>query len=899
MMLECGKRNCSPARALSPSDGTFLDALVARVSHLERLHNQHERLRAPTEKEIVLEEKCDSVLELVSRQQLVSRELAGKVSELEKTCSKNLEDIRLLRTIVSVPAPSIFPQDLGDVHRPTPKIEEKADTSEMHLFFENSEKSIAGISSSLKDVEGAQQILQRQHQQIEQALLEQMNSQGDLEYEVSNLQMQLDEQKQMLASVVRPLHADEESEGKDLTAQTHESSAGAELRRDAQPDEPDERIPTKAEMDATSGAEMQSVDQPDEPRFTKPVTDASPPCIVRRIANDMNDMDSVPARYEFKASVWDLAFFCGTYPIGIAGSVWIAFLYVLNASLQLLLIFFINDILTDKQIDDGVLQDMNKWRRDSAHAWDFADKWTRAPLADRICDNDKSVPMSSGIANILETIRAYHPRDKDFEAMDPYFGRTLPDMPYGSVMSIVAIVIWLCMVWKDAEEIANVMWAIYHLPKGKTNIQQTADARTTLKSISTRRQYWCISVTLLRGVVAICLCLNGSLFIAFTISVEELLLNAAALQVVIELDDIIFEALAPNQAANLLRSMQPLQQRSIHAWKGLNWTPVISLSMIICAVVWLVVQVLVPQNELLDLTRDAICGGNTDFVVLFDKAGILYASPVQEGEVPAEYRSKAMAQLFEDPDSVVQSVTGEGSLSAQSVGTSGGIWSMASISEMDVDEASASWNADCIDMLSPSGEKHFSTGVRSVFRIVLESTIGRLVPNCESVKYLCSVDKEAGIRARQVCPETCGCTHLGSHMILAHQETGCPPACEKKPTYETSLASRPCQDEVAPLENSPILTNYVEGLKSFQSDIYWDWVADIDKMIDKIRRLGCATTTTPWKDDELKYEWSNMCEVSTTWWGLQPLTFACPEACGCDKHFLPYCPVACRNSTTA
>ena len=67
-------------------------------------------------------------------------------------------------------------------------------------------------------------------------------------------------------------------------------------------------------------------------------------------------------------------------------------------------------------------------------------------------------------------------------------------------------------------------------------------------------------------------------------------------------------------------------------------------------------------------------------------------------------------------------------------------------------------------------------------------------PVCEDVRPYCQHDSEAGTRARQLCPQTCGCDRPLSGLLLQLPTNGCSRRCTKTEVYKEALRTMPCED---------------------------------------------------------------------------------------------------------
>jgi hypothetical protein len=66
-----------------------------------------------------------------------------------------------------------------------------------------------------------------------------------------------------------------------------------------------------------------------------------------------------------------------------------------------------------------------------------------------------------------------------------------------------------------------------------------------------------------------------------------------------------------------------------------------------------------------------------------------------------------------------------------------------------------------------------------------------VVPTCHVIHEmgLCNLNSVAGVRARQFCPRTCGCTDPVSSLVLSKRADGCPGNCISTEAYTTKLVT--------------------------------------------------------------------------------------------------------------
>ena len=65
---------------------------------------------------------------------------------------------------------------------------------------------------------------------------------------------------------------------------------------------------------------------------------------------------------------------------------------------------------------------------------------------------------------------------------------------------------------------------------------------------------------------------------------------------------------------------------------------------------------------------------------------------------------------------------------------------------------------------------------------------------CQDVSIYCHKNSAAGVRARQLCPLTCGCHDPLAPLALSLPGSGCGDQCMRTGAYLDALASMPCRD---------------------------------------------------------------------------------------------------------
>lgn len=173
---------------------------------------------------------------------------------------------------------------------------------------------------------------------------------------------------------------------------------------------------------------------------------------------------------------------------------------------------------------------------------------------------------------------------------------------------------------------------------------------------------------------------------------------------------------------------------------------------------------------------------------------------------------------------------------------------------------------------------------------------GCIEPYCVDVKSLCNLNSASGLRARQLCPSTCGCDDPHAPLALSLPISGCGARCARSGPYLERRAALNCTDMEADDPRWQALMNDIDRVS-----ITWpgDWSLTSAQFFSDLRTHGCAalrTATDPPTSYPMNIFSINMCAEFGTYYPVKPLSYYCPQACNChagDAH----CPDTCPQRT--
>ncbi len=137
-----------------------------------------------------------------------------------------------------------------------------------------------------------------------------------------------------------------------------------------------------------------------------------------------------------------------------------------------------------------------------------------------------------------------------------------------------------------------------------------------------------------------------------TIDIRELLLNAVALEFVINIDELVYAALAPGRLKQVLDKLQPLVVPSWRERCGLDLYSTTVSCLLVCTVLLFSTVQLDPLTDHLTKADDALCAGQLNFIYAPNGVGSVVWAPstaTSEDEVsvrawPADEASATFAQ---------------------------------------------------------------------------------------------------------------------------------------------------------------------------------------------------------------------------------------------------------------
>jgi hypothetical protein len=573
-----------------------------------------------------------------------------------------------------------------------------------------------------------------------------------------------------------------------------------------------------------------------------------------------------------KETVWECVVLCGMPAVGAAGSCAMLLSILMNLVLQSLFCFVAMYGFTEDTLPS--VESARRWRLTDAHSLTYMDQSSFVSLAARVCGEDSSLTFANSQNSVLMEIREY---------MNPIslFGTEFCSV--GQLLCVVVLFVWLLFVAQEVQDSLAFASTVCALPRSRRTILVQDGDTYALESISAKRTVFLMGVVLFRLGIVIVLGYAGSLWLCNTRELKDLVLNAAALAFVTDLDELIFSTLTPLSASVLVERLEPLRRPKGLRWRGLGLHSIFGFAACVAFTCFFLFGHALPMGDRMIAIEKELCKrGSVDFVVEHNRGlglPLAVATASFEDTAPEvdSWFKHVVAEIIDSHSPMVDGAS-TNVTSARPVASKQSFFSY--LAQGINDQGFPSCN-DILDTPNvPDIEAHL-TWLRYNYDNLTATTCQDFVEHCG--------DQE-GFALRYVCPRTCGCADPYSGL---YYQSGCPDVCSRERTAH--LRKPFCED--LSNESSPA---HLDGIRSFIerfSEAYGNPFPP-----GFLQEGGC--------DDLIKmadmdpYYWTkhSLCSASIGTKGS--LQSFCPVACGCaesdgENSAGAHCPESCARGAGA
>jgi len=440
---------------------------------------------------------------------------------------------------------------------------------------------------------------------------------------------------------------------------------------------------------------------------------------------------------------------------------------------------------------------------------------------------------------------------------------------------MMCIFLFTGLVMKELRSQAVSMLAICSVPSGVTRLEDDC-----LVALSPSRFAVCMAVNVARAGIAIMLLYTGIFWLAATTSITDLILNAAALGFVMDLDEILYETVVPSTIQTFVQKMEPVKYRRLRG----SLEAVVPLVAIVFIVFLSGVLLIGPNIQQMVVVKGELCAGNRDFATARSPANYVISVPTApfDGDAVPNLEQKAVQELIDAP------VLGEG-IAYFSMWAPLRSYASQYIRRTLQEQAETTRCVDQDDYYTHETAPHLFAFVRYEMGIDAGISVAERPFRC--VDYVSHCQRSGLLK--MVCPTTCGCDDPKAGLMLVSSAWGCPPECDL--VRRQRLRTAACVDDsVSNTRNWRSYWRAYEGVVSRGASLDATERNVLDAWIGRKILGGCNNTEL---DDTFGANFCDHTHPMFTVDGVQTVIGFCPATC-CRTLGLPPsatspCPSAC------
>eukprot|EP00413_Alexandrium_margalefii_P004615 CAMPEP_0204513428 /NCGR_PEP_ID=MMETSP0661-20131031/1501_1 /ASSEMBLY_ACC=CAM_ASM_000606 /TAXON_ID=109239 /ORGANISM="Alexandrium margalefi, Strain AMGDE01CS-322" /LENGTH=754 /DNA_ID=CAMNT_0051518601 /DNA_START=18 /DNA_END=2280 /DNA_ORIENTATION=+ len=459
--------------------------------------------------------------------------------------------------------------------------------------------------------------------------------------------------------------------------------------------------------------------------------------------------------HNYGGTLWDLVLIIGLPMLGRRDSISAVMGWAMNVLAQCFVCWVVLPKPTFGAADYETLsKQMERWRYIDGHDVGQVNA-LHGSLASRVCGVDESLSVGARQMQTIQDINDY--LDLDFEAFE-----MTANLGTGPILLIICILILSSLVFGELRQVWSGVRAIWTLPKGETLL-----CLGHIQSISWARLVIFYLNSAMRAAIAITILISGTIWLCATLSISELVLNAAALSVVMDLDEQLFLVTIPIKVQNCFKRMVRVQYKHPHQ----SCEALICLILIFGVIAAAYFTTIQPNTEAMLGVKRSICGGNLNIKATMNPAG--YAVSTRQTPFSPDARlgtaGEAVRELVHAPQLSVEKIVYSAFMVAPSDYERHLSYSLQKLTA----------ERPCQDAILVGRELLKWTPAVMLIRETTGVKRG-LAPAqypflCQEYTAFCN--KQGIALLRLICPVTCGCHSWTSGLTSVSSEQGCPTKC--------------------------------------------------------------------------------------------------------------------------
>ncbi|CAE7530198.1 unnamed protein product [Symbiodinium microadriaticum] len=642
------------------------------------------------------------------------------------------------------------------------------------------------------------------------------------------------------------------------------------------PDEEDVLELTDSAHETKPNCSQAAVSQTEQAFQSKEML-AGPDPPVKKPNNQKKKKKTTPVHFE--ASAWNIPLVIGLADVGWVDALAALLLIAVNVGMQIAFsAILLSEPFMGETFDENV-DSARIWRRSVAHDDAYVDL-AGTSLVSRVCALDGALILSNRQADLMKQINAFLGIRKAELLPQPF-------QP-GVLLCVLCILLWTLCVYKELRSVWLSLEATMQISKAR----RTTFENGVFHNISYGRYSLLLLTYAARATIASVLLAAGILWLARTTSIQELMLNAVALNAILDVDEFLFSCLTPIKIQHVMQSLEPMHVK--YSRKRSQCETLAHFAFVSAAVVLAYFLLVGPLTETMLVVKRELCGGNQSFVVSYNRN-----TQVTHGFVTAKAAARDDGKLSVSELAVKKHIgispeTTPGEV-PDYILFSGSRAAFDTDRQQDMNEQAAAYPF-CIEtqLLKEGALLNGNAHMQPVAEILLRNAglaLGyEMASSCAQLRSMCNRSDAALLRL--VCGETCGCVDPLASPWYKVTAQGCSTAC----LHEADLLSAnvSCEDDETGRHWEEFWRGYEEAVSGHFGDEVTQtslWYT-VNQTIQGMLSQGCAYLHTEPQDFVTGATW---CEGMPDL--FKPLASICPQTCGCSGFtdvFPSYCGSSCN-----
>eukprot|EP00929_Paragymnodinium_shiwhaense_P055686 TRINITY_DN27893_c0_g1_i1.p1 TRINITY_DN27893_c0_g1~~TRINITY_DN27893_c0_g1_i1.p1 ORF type:complete len:1026 (-),score=120.93 TRINITY_DN27893_c0_g1_i1:308-3385(-) len=340
-------------------------------------------------------------------------------------------------------------------------------------------------------------------------------------------------------------------------------------------------------------------------------------------------MKSEEDEYKLSIRLWDAMLIYDVWFLGVRGVIGLSFILVLYLMVLGMFLAVVTGHFVENDFDSRGVGALNAWRTQAGHS--VNQEANGQSLVARLCGGDVSLATSARQVGIWQAVNTYTGTSAGNESA---FN--------GAAMAMASMTVWMLILAREYKSILRFIYGLASVNRGRNTEIALHDGNVKINQLGYVHFTFICCCTLLRSFCATVLAYAGTLFIVHEVDMKDLLLNCAALEIVLTLDILIFEVMAPEKINRIVEKTLPLQYKrtrrvqQISAWSITVFMVVaVSFASISLFAFW----------QGLEEAKWSLCGGERDFVYDTDVMGVAHVRTTDKYDGPKSDASDFISHL--------------------------------------------------------------------------------------------------------------------------------------------------------------------------------------------------------------------------------------------------------------